>query len=317
MPESWRDEMREYKDRWIIGLAVALSVLAHVGLFLLFWTGAVNLASPMRPAETIDFDLARLDQKTLEEMQARPDRLLYNQLAATEKAPEKPEAYGFQNRDAGKPSHLADKPINEIQRDMGPRGPGQGLSAPGGGSPGRSRSLPPIPEVGEGVGDRADRQPTKLSKYDPKADNLNRSVDQMLSRTGSAGRSGGGEDGIDPFNPNVGDAGKVLSISTREYKYMGYFSHMREKIYLVWVYPQEAANRGQQGVVALQFTIERSGAVSKAEVVRSSGYRLLDQYAIKAVREANFNPMPESWPDKNLTILASFIYNLVGSRAIQ
>jgi protein TonB len=114
----------------------------------------------------------------------------------------------------------------------------------------------------------------------------------------------------------VGDPGKSISISTKELKYMGYFSHMRDKIYLVWVYPQDAQRNGQQGVVLLRFTIQHSGVVSEARVLKTSGYPLLDKYALKAVREANFNPMPADWPDKELTITASFHYQLMGVGSI-
>jgi protein TonB len=140
----------------------------------------------------------------------------------------------------------------------------------------------------------------------------------MISRAGMQAPpgGGGGQDGVDQYNPNVGDPGKSISISTKELKYMGYFSHMRDKIYLVWVYPQDAQRNGQQGVVLLRFTIQHSGVVSEARVLKTSGYPLLDKYALKAVREANFNPMPADWPDKELTITASFHYQLMGVGSI-
>ncbi|NLH48860.1 MAG: energy transducer TonB [Myxococcales bacterium] len=310
--------MREYKDRWIIGVSVGLSILVHLIIIAVFFSGIVDLSPRGKGDETIDFDLSQADAKALEELarqEQKPDRMLFQKEQPSEKAPTKADAYGFQNHEAERPTHLADKPINEIERDVGPRGPGQGAGRPSQ-SGGR---MPPMPKVGEGVGEKPDNK-----AFDPSGERIEKgkpptNLDQMLAKTGmQAPRGGGGgEDGINPYNPNVGDPGKVLSISTKELKYMGYFSHMREKIYLAWVYPQDSQRRGEQGSCLLKFTVQRSGEVSEARILETSGYRLLDQYAVKAVREAHFNPIPANWPEKELTVAARFNYMLVGSGYIQ
>jgi len=303
----------------MIGVAVALSVLLHFGLIALFFSGVIDLGSKIRPADTIDFDLQ--DMAALEDalkQGAQPDRTAFQQFPPTEQSPDKPDAYGYRDHQAGPPSHRADIPINEFDRAPGPRGPGAAPSVPGSaGRRGQRGERPRIPGIGEGVGvtdpteDGAPGGPA--AGGDVKTP---RSVDDMLARTGMPSQPGGGEDGINPYNPNVGTAGNAVSISTKELRYMGYFSHMREKIYLVWVYPQAAQRSGQQGIVFLNFTIARSGKVTDANVSQSSGFRLLDDYAIKAVRQAGFNPFPSHWPDDKLTIAASFHYRLVGTGSI-
>lgn len=311
---SWREQLKDYRDRWLIGVAVALSLLLHLGLIAVFFFGVVDLGSKYHPEDTIDFDLQ--DMAALEQALkdgAQPDRMAYDKLPPTATTPARPDAYGFQDHDAGEPSHRADLPINEFDRRVGPHGPG---ASP---RPSTGRAAPKIPGVGEGVGATEPSDtgaPGGPAERGAESDTA-RSVDDMLARTGmGTPPSGGGEDGINPYNPDVGKAGKSVSISTKQLRYMGYFSQMREKIYLAWVYPQAAQRSGQQGIVFLNFTIARSGQVTDADVTQSSGYRLLDQYALKAVREAGFSTFPTHWPEDKLTVAASFHYRLVGTRAI-
>jgi protein TonB len=56
------------------------------------------------------------------------------------------------------------------------------------------------------------------------------------------------------------------------------------------IYPTEARRRHQQGVVGLELFINESGALDKVEVVKSSGYPLLDAAAIRAMRQSQFVP---------------------------
>lgn len=312
MSESWRDHMRKYKDRWIVGLSVVLSVLVHVGLFLFFSYGGFGFPGAGDEAETIDFDLSQIDPEMLRRMTPEddPQRLHFERIQGNQRRPQKADAYGFQDHDAGRTTHRADRPIEEIQSRSGPRGSGSGMPRPGG-----SRRLPKIPKVGEGVGAESDNSGGHKEKTEP---GKSRSIDQMISRAGLPANPGGGGNGaVNAYNPNVGDPGDALSISTREYKYMAYFAHMKEKIEMAWVYPQAAQQMGQQGVCTLRFTILKTGQVHNVSIIRTSGYRLLDRYAMRAVKESHFNPMPEHWPDKQLTISANFIYRLIGVRSIQ
>jgi periplasmic protein TonB len=320
LAESWRDQLQQYRDRWLIGLAAALSLLFHVAVIVVMFSGWIDFRPQAAPSDTIDFDLQ--DMAALEDaLRAAgqdPERMLYQRQQANQNRPDKADALSYEDHDAGKPSHLADQPINEFDRAAGPRGPGIGPQPSRRPSP-SSRSLPPIPDVGQGVGEpRGSGAETLRDQNTPPGRQApSENIDQMLARTSGKAVSGGGEDGVSAYNPNVGAPGSAMSISTQKLRYMGYFSHMREKIYLAWTYPQAAQRSGQQGVTFLSFTIAKSGQVTEARVLQSSGYRLLDQYALKAVSEAGFNPMPNHWPEKDMTISASFHYRLVGARAIQ
>lgn len=55
-------------------------------------------------------------------------------------------------------------------------------------------------------------------------------------------------------------------------------------------YPLIARRRGQQGTVLLNLTVSASGRPTEISLKRSSGYQLLDQAALKAVRNWEFEP---------------------------
>jgi protein TonB len=56
------------------------------------------------------------------------------------------------------------------------------------------------------------------------------------------------------------------------------------------VYPPEAARRHQQGTVVLILYINGSGTLDKVEIVKSSGFPLLDEAAIREMKLSKFQP---------------------------
>jgi protein TonB len=56
------------------------------------------------------------------------------------------------------------------------------------------------------------------------------------------------------------------------------------------VYPPEAARRHQQGTVVLMLYVNGSGTLDKIEIVKSSGFPLLDEAAIREMKLSKFQP---------------------------
>lgn len=56
------------------------------------------------------------------------------------------------------------------------------------------------------------------------------------------------------------------------------------------VYPLAARRAGQEGRVLLTVVVDWTGAVAEARVIESSGHRMLDRSALKAVRQWHFLP---------------------------
>jgi periplasmic protein TonB len=117
--------------------------------------------------------------------------------------------------------------------------------------------------------------------------------------------------GYQQFIDDELDVAEAISLNTTEYRYMGYFSAMRKAISMAWVYPVTAAHRGMQGVVEILWVIEKDGSVSKLRVLKSSGYRVLDDAALEAIRISSpFAPLPEGFGKERLPLHFSFRYTL-------
>jgi len=76
-------------------------------------------------------------------------------------------------------------------------------------------------------------------------------------------------------------------------------------------YPSEAQSRGDHGVVQLAFSIDRSGGVHHARIVRSSGSNVLDEATLALVaRAAPLPPPPAEMPGTQIAIVVPIRYNI-------
>jgi len=104
-----------------------------------------------------------------------------------------------------------------------------------------------------------------------------------------------------------------ITFDTSDYKYAGYMRKLKEKIESIWVYPPEAQARGLYGDLKIRFTIKKDGKLGAVELERTSGYKMLDEAAIKALKDGEpYWPVPEEWGMDSYTILGHFVYTLYG-----
>lgn len=105
------------------------------------------------------------------------------------------------------------------------------------------------------------------------------------------------------------EEGKTLSLDTSEFRYESYLTGIKRKIELVWRYPDVAARAGQQGRLELRFTIRKDGGLEGIRLIKSSGYPILDDEALSAVRlAAPFSPFPKGFNVERINIVATFEY---------
>jgi protein TonB len=88
---------------------------------------------------------------------------------------------------------------------------------------------------------------------------------------------------------------KSVNASTREYRYAAYLEAWREKVERVGNlnYPDEARRRKLYGDLILHVSVRADGSLEKVRVVRSSGFPVLDEAAVRIVKLASpFAPFP-------------------------
>ena len=155
-------------------------------------------------------------------------------------------------------------------------------------------------------------------------------IEEKMQRPGIAGPVRGGGPGIKEntrekiFDKSIiGDIAKkeiekekkerTFSFDVKEMKYLGYLQRLKERIESVWIYPSSEASRGIYGDLVIRFTIKKNGRLEAVELMRTSGYKSLDDAALKALSDAEpFWPLPDEWGMETYTIVGHFIYTIYG-----
>jgi len=133
---------------------------------------------------------------------------------------------------------------------------------------------------------------------EPTLDTLMPSIDRLLAPE------------MEQDLPDNVDEGKEVSLNTTEFRYASYFAKLKNKIQMVWRYPQAARIAGLQGQLTLRFVLNGDGTLKEVQVVKSSGFPILDEEAVKAVkRAAPYYAIPKSI-GKSIKIVANFEYAL-------
>lgn len=106
---------------------------------------------------------------------------------------------------------------------------------------------------------------------------------------------------------------RVFTFDISEYKYLIYNQRLKQRIESIWVYPRDAAAKGIYGDLVVRFTILQNGDLGSVELIRTSGYKKLDDAAMKALHDgAPYWPLPKEWGLEAYTIEGLFIYTLYG-----
>lgn len=108
---------------------------------------------------------------------------------------------------------------------------------------------------------------------------------------------------------------ETISLDSTDFKYTSYLNGIKSKIEGVWRYPEAAKKSAIQGRGLVSFTIRRDGSLSELKLLTSSGYPVLDEEILKAIRAAApFNPMADNMSIKRLNVVATFEYSLLVQR---
>jgi len=107
--------------------------------------------------------------------------------------------------------------------------------------------------------------------------------------------------------------GQAFSFDAKEMRYLPYLRRLKERIESIWIYPPDAAAKGIYGDLLIKFTIKKNGRLGSVELIRTSGYKTLDDAALRALRNAEpFWPLPDEWGMEAYTIEGHFVYTIYG-----
>lgn len=126
-----------------------------------------------------------------------------------------------------------------------------------------------------------------------------------------------GTGGTQPEGAGAGDSGYVrdgqagIPLNTPDPRYAEYLAEIKRRIEAHWVYPQEAALKRQSGQGLVGFVLRKNGSVREVDIVRSSGFDILDRYLINAIRFASpMPPIPDRIGHETLPLVFTFTYTL-------
>lgn len=102
-----------------------------------------------------------------------------------------------------------------------------------------------------------------------------------------------------------------VTLDTDEFKFISYNRWLKIKVESVLHYPELAAISGYQGTLYVLFDIMKDGSVGRLEVLKPSGYKILDDEALRSIRDAApFQPLPEEWNMEKYSIRAAVLFYL-------
>jgi len=107
----------------------------------------------------------------------------------------------------------------------------------------------------------------------------------------------------------------TISLDTKDKRYVSYATLIKGRIGSQWKYPSAARDRLIEGEVMVLFSLVREGKVIEIRVIDPSGYAVLDEEAVRAIKAAApFPPFPDQVTVKRLNIQANFDYRLTDKR---
>jgi len=292
----------EQRQNRIIAGFVLLSLLLHLLLLLvpkdrLF---PVEMAPPpvyveVRPPQALDRELDLPIREELEKPREKPAE----RLAEKDQVVEKETAPEGQDTEDREPVVQAPQPVSRPQPPTPPR------PEPSPEKPKADESDQTLAETLEGWKQKKTEPPRKL----PDLETLTQISPQAMAQIESDWRQ--------KYRKDI-ERGDTVWMDTQQDLLISFMRRFRNNIYGVWNYPESARRQNQQGSCLLRITVDRDGNITDVKLMESSGYRVLDDEAMRAVRQgATYGPLPRAYPNEYLHIMALFNYQMGGSSGYQ
>jgi len=107
--------------------------------------------------------------------------------------------------------------------------------------------------------------------------------------------------------------GDTRFLNSDDIQFGSFLRHFEDAVYGVWRYPQEAALKGIEGITPVRITFNRSGEITKVELLESSGARILDDEVMRTLHAIGpVGSFPRGYDKDEFHLIAFFQYG--GSR---
>jgi protein TonB len=292
----------EQRQNRIITGFVLLSLLLHLLLLLvpkdrLF---PVEVAPPpvyveVRPPQPLDRELDLPIREELEKPREKPAE----RLAEKDQVVEKETAPEGQDTEDREPVVQAPQPVPRPQPPTPPR-------------PEPRQEKPKADESDQTLAETPEGWKRKSTEPSPEVPDL-----QTLTQISPQAMAQIERDWRQKYRKDI-ERGDTVWMDTQQDMLISFMRRFRDRIYLVWNYPESARIRNQQGSCLVRITVDRDGNVTDVVLMESSGYRVLDDEVTRAVRQgATYGPLPRAYPNEYLHIMALFNYQMSGSSGYQ
>lgn len=280
------------KQKRILIVAVILSLIIHVAVFYL-----------MDFRHMLALDSIELEESIPQEVEFvfpenKPREIVQN-MNENQEVPERSDLLSDKNSRARNP----------VQSDKSGESPLSSGNTPFSNlsNPDIQKSFKPIPQ--KKFSTAALTGESSQEAKDVMEDQQKQSEQTQMQSTGS-------NQMLDQKDFSVEELG-ALTLSTYQWRWAPYINAMKNKLSRVWYPPSAYYMLGIiHGYTIIQYTISRDGRLLKWKVLRHEGHESLQvssEEAIKAIFP--FIPLPDDFPDQDLTITAKLYYpDLRGGR---
>ncbi|MBI4632453.1 MAG: energy transducer TonB [Deltaproteobacteria bacterium] len=103
----------------------------------------------------------------------------------------------------------------------------------------------------------------------------------------------------------------TVDLGDTDSRYTPYLKQLRLRIEKIWIYPEGASARKEEGVTVIRFSVAKNGGLEKIDLIASSGSPLLDEGTIRVIKAAApYEPLPATFNISRLNIVAAFRYRI-------
>ena len=208
-----------------------------------------------------------------------------------------PESQQRQAARQGRSETAQDRPsTNEASK---PLGTGEGKAASPPGKPANAEAGLPVAGTSEAM---AHASPGSPAVPPPQRPGLGAQIENMMLGSLQGGYR----------NPNASRlATGALSFDTAAWDLGPYARQVQERVQSNWHVPEAQMVLRQKGWVAIRFNIQKNGAVTDLQVIRTSGIPSYDQSAMDALRSSSpLPPLPSQVTVPQLGGVFRFFYNM-------